>query len=68
MQETAKVNYVQYGKASKRGKPESSGKGSMSGGGDCSSEKPSKPSGKGRKAPLPTDIFWRCGKGRHQKG
>ena len=27
----------------------------------------SKP-GKGKKVPLPTDICWRCGKGRHQKG
>ena len=27
-----------------------------------------KPSGKGKKVPLPTDICWRCGKGRHQKG
>ena len=25
-------------------------------------------SGKGKKVPLPTDICWRCGKGRHQKG
>ena len=30
--------------------------------------KPSKSSGKGRKVPLPTDISWRCCKGRHQKG
>ena len=65
MQETAKVNHVQYGKGSMRGKSKSSGKGSTSGG---SSGKPSKPSGKGRKVPLPTDICWRCGKGRHQKG
>ena len=27
-----------------------------------------KPSGKGKKVPLPTDICWRCGKGRLQKG
>ena len=33
-----------------------------------SSGKPSKPSGKGRKVPLPTDICWRSGKGRHQRG
>ena len=33
-------------------------------------ENPSKASGKGRnrKVPLPTDICWRCSKGRHQKG
>ena len=65
MQETAKVNYVQYGQGSKKTRAKSSGKGSTSGG---SSGKPSKPSGKGRKVPLPTDICWRCGKGRHQKG
>ena len=68
MQETAKVNCVQYGKGSKRGKPKSSGKDSISGGGSGSSRNPSKPGGKGRKVPLPTDICWRCGKGRHQKG
>ena len=67
MQETAKVNYVHYGKGSKRGKPKSSGKG-LTSGGSGSSWKPSKPSGKGRKVPLPTDICWRCGEGRHQKG
>ena len=66
--ETAKVNYVQYGKGSKRGKPKSSGKGSISGSSGGSSGKPFKPSGKGRKVPLPTNICWRCGKGRHQKG
>ena len=47
------MNYVQYGKGSKRGKPKSSGKGSTSGCGSGSSGKPSKPSGKGRKTPLP---------------
>ena len=56
MQETAKVNYVQYGKGSKRGKPKSSGKSLTSGGSGGSSRKPSKASGKGRKVPLPTDI------------
>ena len=68
LQETTKVNYVQYGKGSKTGKPKSSGKGSTSGGSSGSSGKPTKPSGKGRKVPLPTDICWRCGKRRHQKG
>ena len=33
-----------------------------------SSGNPSKSGGKGNKVPLPTDICWRCGKGRHQKG
>ena len=65
MQETAKVNYIQYGKGSNKGKAKSSGKSSTSGG---SSGKPSRSSGKGKKVPLPTDICWRCDKGRHQKG
>ena len=33
-----------------------------------SSGNTSKSGGKGKKVPLPTDICWRCGKGRHQKG
>ena len=33
-----------------------------------SSGNPSKSGGKGKKVPLPTDICWHCGKGRHQKG
>ena len=70
MQETAKVNYVHYGKGSKKSKGKSrpscsSGSGS---GSSVNTGKPSKLSGKGRKVPLPTDICWRCGKGRHQKG
>ena len=68
MQETAKVNYIQYGKGSKKGKAKSSGRGSTSAGGSGSSRNPSISSGKGKKVPLPTDICWRCGKGRHQKG
>ena len=67
MQETAKVNYIQYGKGSKKGKAKSSGKGSPNGGGCGGAGKPSKPSGKGKQVPLPTDICWRCGKGRHQE-
>ena len=73
MQETAKVNYVQYGKGSKgRNKPKTRSSGSSfgSGGGSSSvnARKPHKLTGKGRKVPLPTDICWRCGKSRHQKG
>ena len=73
MQDTAKVNYVQYGKGSKKGKLKSSGKvhSSANSGGSGNSGgtgNPSKSSGKGKKVPLPTDICWRCGKGRHQKG
>ena len=69
--ETDKINYIQAGKGSKKGKGKSSGKGSTSGGSGGSggsSGKPSRSNGKGRKAPLATDICWRCGKGRHQKG
>ena len=72
MQETAKVNYVQYGKGSKKGKPRS-GKfqgsaNSESSGCSGTPGNPSKYGGKGKKVPLPTDICWRCGKDRHQKG
>ena len=66
MQETAKVNYVQYGKSTKgkKGKkPQQSGAGASSHRGNRSS----KPSGKGRKLPFPPDTCYRCGKGRHQK-
>ena len=67
MQETAKVNYVQYGKStkSKKGKKSTqSGAGANSQRGHGTS---SKPSGKGRKFPFPQDTCYRCGKGRHQK-
>ena len=39
-----------------------------SGGSRVNAGNTGKPSGKGKKVPLPTDICWRCGKGRHQKG
>ena len=73
MQKTAKVNYVHYGKGSKKGKSKprpSGGSGSSSGGSGnrVNAGNMRKPSGKGKKIPLPTDICWRCGKGRHQKG
>ena len=70
MQETAKVNYVQYGKGSKKGTATSSRKGSAKGssGNSDSTGNPSKSGGEVRNIPLPTDISWRCGKGRHQKG
>ena len=68
MQETTKVNYVQYGKStkSKKGKkPQSSAGASGSGAG---SHRGSRPSGKFNKRPsLPPDTCYRCGKGRHQK-
>ena len=66
MQETAKVNYVHYGKASKKAKGKvrpSGGSGSRVNAGN-----PMKPHGNSRKVPLPNDICWRCGKSRHQKG
>ena len=48
MQETAKVNYVQYGKSTKgkKGKKPQSGAG-------ASGHRGSKPSGKGKKSPFP---------------
>ena len=63
MQDTTKVNYVQYRKGCKKGKLKSSG----DSGNSVSTGNPSKSSGKGKKGPLPTDICWRCGKGRHKK-
>ena len=74
MQETAKVNYVQYGKSSKNKSKNKSGKfqqSTTSGGNDRGSGchgNPPKLSGKGRKVPLPADTCYRCGKGRHKKG
>ena len=68
MQETAKVNYVQYGKStkSKKGK-KSTQSGASSHRGDRGHGMSSKPSGKGKKLPFPQDTCYRCGKGRHQK-
>ena len=73
MQETAKVNYVQYSKGSKKKKGRSrpsggSGGSSSSGGNTTNDGKPSNSKGNGRKPPLATDICWRCGKSQHQKG
>ena len=65
---------MHYGKASKKakGKPRPSGASSGGSSGGSGSRvddgNPGKPSGKGRKVPLPNDIYWRCGKGRYQKG
>ena len=67
MQETAKVNYVQYGKSTKGKK----GKKSTQSGAGANSQRghgmSSKPSGKGKKLPFPPDTCYRCGKGKHQK-
>ena len=70
MQETTKVNYVQYGKSTKNKKDRKSTHPGTSGGnykGDRGHGTSSKPSGKGRKLPFPQDTCYRCGKGRHQK-
>ena len=67
MQETAKVNYVQYGESTKakKGKKPQSGAGASGAG--AGGHRGSKPSGKGKKSPFPPDTCYRCGKGRHQK-
>ena len=69
MQETAKVNYIQYGKSTKakKGKKPQSGAGVSSHSAEAG-HRGSRPSGKGNKRPpLPPDTCYRCGKGRHQK-
>ena len=76
MQETAKVNYVQYGKStkSKKGKkPQSSAGASGQGAGGhntgAGGHRGSRPGGKfNKRPPLLPDTFYRCGKGRHPKG
>ena len=70
MQETAKVNYVQYGKSTKNKKIKKSTQTGASGAnyrGDRGHGTSSKPGGKGKKLPFPQDTCYRCGKGRHQK-
>ena len=70
MQETAKVNYVQYGKSTKNKKGKKSTQSGTSGTshrGDRGHGTSSKPGGKGKKLPFLQDTCYRCGKGRHQK-
>ena len=69
MQETTKVNHVQYGKGSKKAKSKSSREfqETANGGSSGNTANPSKSSGKGKKVLLPIDICWRCSKGEHQK-
>ena len=65
MQETAKVNYVQYGKStkSKKGKKSTqSGAGANNQRSNRGHGMSSKPSGKGRKLPFLQDTCYRCGK------
>ena len=68
MQETAKVNYIQYGKStkSKKGK-KSTQSGASSHRDNRGHGMSSKPSGKGKKLPFLPDTCYRCGKDRHQK-
>ena len=70
MQETTKVNYIQYGRLTKNKKGKKSAQSGASGGsyrGDRDHGTSSKPSGKGKKLPFPQDTCYRCGKGKHQK-
>ena len=69
MQETAKVNYIQYGRSTKakKGKKPQSGAGVSGHSAWAGGHRGSKPSGKGKKSPFPPDTCYRCGKGRHQK-
>ena len=69
MQETAKVNYIQYGKSKKGKKPQSGASGSGAGSHNAGAgHRGSRPSGKfNKRPPLPPDTCYRCGKGRHQK-
>ena len=70
MQDTVKVNYVQYGKLTKHKKGKKSTQSGASGGnhrGDRGHGTSSKPGGKGKKLPFLQDTCYRCGKGRHQK-
>ena len=70
MQETAKVNYVQYGKSTKNKKGKKSAQSGASGAnhrGNRGHGTSSKPGEKGKKLPFPQDTCYRCGKGRHQK-
>ena len=76
MVETAKVNYVQYGKSTKskshKKKPQSSAGVTSQGAGShktgAGGHRGPRPSGKFNKRPaLPPDTCYRCGKGRHQK-
>ena len=70
IQETVKVNYVQYGKSTKHKNGKKSTQSGASGGnhrGDRGHGTSSKSGGKGKKLPFPQDTCYRCGKNRHQK-
>ena len=70
MQETANINYVQYGKSTKNKKGKRSQPSTPSTGNDWGSRghgTQPRLCGKGRKIPLPPGTCYHCGKGRHQK-
>ena len=76
MVETAKVNYVQYGKSTKsksnKRKPQSSAGASGQGAGShktgAGGHRGSRHGQKfNKRPPLPPDTCYKCGKGRHQK-
>ena len=70
MQNTVKVNYVQYGKSTKNKKGKKSTQSGASGDnhrGYRGHGTSSKPGGKGKKLPFLQDTCYRCGKKRHQK-
>ena len=70
MQDTAKVNHVQYGKSTKSKKGKKSSQSGTSGAnhrGNRGHGTSPKPGGKGKKLPFPQYICYRCGRGRHQK-
>ena len=70
MQDTVKVNYVQYGKSTKNKKGKKSTQSGASGGnhrGDRGHGTSSKPGEKSKKLPFPQDTCYRYGKNRHQK-
>ena len=70
MQETVKVNYIQYGKSTEHKKGKKSTQSGASGGnhrGNRGHGTSSRPGGKGKKLPFLQDTCYRCRKGRHQK-
>ena len=69
MQDTVKVNFVQYGKSTKK-KGKKSAQSGASGGnhrGDRGHGTSSKPGGIGKKLPFLQDTCYQCSKNRHQK-
>ena len=69
MQETAKVNYIQYGKSTKNKNGKKSTQSGASGGNYKDNKghgTSSKPGGKGKKLPFLQETCYRCGKSRHQ--